>query len=317
MLKGKADDIIGIGIFNYRFTKGIQNKNIIFEAVIMYNMNKIICTFLLLTIATISAAQQGGRIGVVGGVAFTAMQNADDQKAGNGTLQMLPTFGFQTGLEFGYSWRYIGVSAQLIKSQAGQRYNFMGQTQETRLNYVKPTLLIHFNSNPKETIRFSGFIGGAYGVLTSYKEISQITNPITKAITYTTIHNTDYTIQDTGIIQGTLSNGIYYKSDALAVAGLGIDCRVNERLLLGIHARMDFGLEKLENYDKIKQKFVANNVSYTYDYEYWRNRPSKYDYQTIYEKVRPGSNNLLGGLYVSLKYILASKQVREYERYGY
>jgi hypothetical protein len=284
----------------------------------MRQMNKLYSILVLLCIAASSNAQQGGRFGVLSGVAFTSMQNADDNKVGVNTLRMVPTFGFQTGIELGYSWRFVGISAQLVKSQAGQRYTFFNQTQETRLNYLKPTVLVNFNSNPKHTIRFSGFLGGAYGILTSYKEISQITNPINKAIIYTTIHNNDFTIQqDTSTINGTFSNGIYYKSDAMVVGGLGLDCRLSEKLLLGIHARVDLGLEKLENYDVLKQKYTVNNVAYTYDYEYWRYRPSKYEYQTIYNGVRPGSANLLGGLYVSLKYIMMSKEVREYERYGY
>jgi hypothetical protein len=282
------------------------------------NMSKIYSILLVLCIGLQVNAQQGGRFGVVSGVAFTSMLNADDSKAGVNTLRLLPTFGYQTGVEVGYSWRYVGLSAQLMKSQAGQRYNFFGQTQETRLNYVKPTVLINFNSNPKHTVRFSGFVGGAYGILTNYKEISQITNPITKDIVYTTINNSDYTIQQgNSTINGTLSDGIYYNSDAIVIAGLGLDCRLNEKLLLGIHARLDFGLEKLENYSILKQKYTVNNVPYTYDYEYWRYRPSKYEYQTIYNNVRQGSSNLLGGIYVSLKYIMMSKEVREYERYGY
>ena len=280
-------------------------------------MHKIFRVLILLALTLPTFAQQGGRIGIISGVANTSMVNADDTKADDRVFKLLPTFGFSSGIELSYNWRYFGVGAQLMKSQAGQRYNYYGQTQETRLNYIKPTFLIHFNSNPKNPVRFSGYFGAAYGILNSYKEISQITNPVTRAITYSTIQNKEYTMQDTGFIAGTLSDGIYYKSDASVVAALGADFKWSNSWLFGIHARLDMGMEKLENYDKLKQKYTVGATTYTYDYEHWKYRPSKFDYQPTYNGVRATSTNMSMGIYVSIKYILMSKEVREYERYGY
>jgi hypothetical protein len=280
-------------------------------------MLRIIFCFLCLPLALSVSAQQGARIGVVIGAANTSMVNADDAKANDNILKLVPTFGFQKGLDFAYHWRFIGVGAQLMSSQFGQKYNFYGQAQQTRLNYIRPSLLIHFNTNPKRDIRFSGYIGGAYGMLNNYKEISQISNPLTKAITYTTFSNKEYTIADTSTINGTISEGIYYKTDASIIAALGLDFRFDKRWLIGLHARADYGMEKLENYDKVKQKFNIGTNVYSYDYEHWRNKPSKYDYQPLYSNVRASSTNLAMGLYISVKYLLLSEAVKEYERYGY
>jgi hypothetical protein len=274
-------------------------------------------SLVLCCVAITAQAQQGGRFGLLMGVNKVSMVNTDDDKVSTDILVKAPTFGFAKGIEAAYHWRWFGLGAQLTHAQTGQKYSYYGQTQETRLRYYKPTLLLHFNTNPKKDIRLSGFVGGAYGILNKYHEISQITNPVNGAITYTTFTNKEFSITDTGTITGTLSNGIYYNTDASFVAGLGVDFRLSTTWLFGIHYRMDMGMEKLENYDKIKQKYSINNVNYSYDYEHWKYRPSKYDYQPLYTGVRPASTNMAHGIYFSLKYLLLSEAVKEYERYGY
>jgi hypothetical protein len=280
-------------------------------------MLKIIFSFLVLCVGLHANAQQGGRIGVIAGVANVSMVNADDAKTNPNILKMIPTFGFQKGLDAAYHWRYFGVGAQLMSSQFGQQYNYYGMHQQTRLNYIRPSFLVHFNSNPKHAIRFSGYVGGAYGILNNYKDVSQVANPLTKRITYTTYQNSEFSITDTSTISGTLDKGIYYASDASIIGALGADFRFNQRWLIGLHARVDYGMEKLENYEKIKQKYTINNTAYSYDFEPWRNKPSKYDNQPLYSGVRTPSSNLAVGVYISIKYLLLSDQVLEYERYGY
>jgi hypothetical protein len=272
---------------------------------------------LLLLSNTVVHAQQGARIGFVSQAGIVGMVNADDDGADDAALKVLPTFGTQNGIDAAYHWRYFGIGAQLLYTRNGQKYNYFSQTAETKLNYIKPCLLIHFNTNPKNPVRLSGYVGGAYGALQNYAEISQITNPVTKAITYTTFKNNEFSIQDTGFVSGTLSEGIYYKSDASIVGSLGLDFRMSQRWLLGMHFRVDLGMEKLENYNKIKMRYEINNVPYTFDYEHWKNKITKFETQPLYNSVRKPSTNISYGVIVSLKYLILSEAVNEYERYGY
>jgi hypothetical protein len=261
--------------------------------------------------------QQGARVGLVTSANLISMVNADDAAASDNVLKQLPTFGMQNGLDVAYHWRFVGIGSQFLFSQNGQKYTFYGQRAETKLNYFKPTLLIHFNTNPKNDVRLSGYLGGAYGILRNYAEISQITNPVTKAITYSTYQNKNFSIIDTGNLNGTISEGIYYPSDASVVGALGLDFRMNTRWLMGIHFRIDLGMEKLENYNKVKLKYSIDNVPYSFDYEHWKNRASKFDEQNLYTAVRKPSTNLSYGAMISIKYLILNDAVREYERYGY
>ncbi len=278
-------------------------------------MKRIFILAIAVLFVFVANAQQGGRISAFTGATKVSLTNADDSKAAG--LQLLPTAAAQYGVEVGYGWRYFGIGFQLARFTNGQRYNYYGQFQKTCLQYVKPSFLLRFNSNPKNDVQFTGFVGGYYAALTNYKDESQLVDPVTKAITYNTIANKTFSLQDTGSIAGTISNGIYYSSDAGAIAGIGLDFRLTQTWHLGISARVDIGVEKLENYDKMQQKYTIGKTAYTYDYEHWRYKPSKFDYQPLYNGVRASSTNMSTGVFVNLTYLLLSREVRDYERYGY
>jgi hypothetical protein len=281
-------------------------------------MKRIICIGLFLVFAAQSFAQQGARVGLLTGVTSISMQNADDNAAKSRGLQLLPTYGFQFGGEFAYMFRYFGVGFQLTHTQAGQRYNYNDEFQKTSLRYIKPTLVAHFTSNPKNLVRFSGYVGGYFSSLYNYKEESQTNNPVTNAISYSTIHNNEYTVQDTGFARYQLNKGVYFATDAGLVAAIGADFRLDQNWMFGIHTRVDYGMEKLENYEKIKLTTIQDDgKTFTTDYEHWRRRRSKWDYQPGYNQVRASSTNMSYGVFISLKYILLSNAVKEYERYGY
>jgi Outer membrane protein beta-barrel domain len=262
-------------------------------------------------------AQRGGRLGIVTGAASIQMVNADDNAADKTKLKSIATLGWQRGVELGYTWRYFGLSLQVMNSQFGQKYMIGSNFAQTKLNYTRPTLLFNFTSNPRNDIRFSGFLGGALGFLNSYSDVSQTVNPITGMLTTTTYSNKTFTINDTGKLNGTLSDGVYFKTDNSLVVGLGAEFRFSERWLVAVHGRLDYGIEKLENYDNLKLKYSIGNQDYSKDYQHWRGKPSKYEYSPFYSGVRKPSSNLAYGMYVSIKYIIPSQHILEYEMNGY
>jgi hypothetical protein len=280
-------------------------------------MRKLITISSLLLLSLYVSAQQGGRVGIIGGITKISMVNNDDAAANKKILQLLPTMGTNIGLEASYNWRFFGLGMQLMRSELGQNYNFYGQSAQTRLNYTKPCLFLAANSNPKNDIRFSMQLGAYYGILNNYSETSRILNPVTGNLNYTTFINKEFTITDTGMINGTIDKGIYFNSDAGAFGAIGVDVRFAPMWLVGIHARADYGMEKLENYEKQKQKYVIGEQTYSFDYEHWKGRTSKFDYQPTFTGVRTASTNMSMGVYISVRYLLMSQAVKEYEKYGY
>jgi hypothetical protein len=264
-------------------------------------------------------AQVGARVGLINGIAISTMQNTDDAKAGEKILKTVSTPKHQFGIDAAYHWRWVGIGAQLLYARAGQNYNFYNQFATTRLNYLKPVLLFHFNSNPKKKIRMSGFVGGYYASLLNFTEYSQNANNADNSITNTyitknniaTLRNADTTLN------APLRGSIYYPSDAGVVFGIGADFRYARKWIIGLHARVDYGLEKLENYNSIQQVYVENGKEKTFSYEHWKYRPSKFDLQYSHPNVRASSTNLSYGLYLNVKYMLLSDNVYDYERYGY
>jgi Outer membrane protein beta-barrel domain len=275
--------------------------------------------FLMLSgaILPIVNAQRGGRLGIVTGAASISMVNADDNATDKAKLKAIPTLGWQRGVEIGYAWRYFGVSMQLMHSQFGQKYLLGSNFAQTKLNYTRPTVLFNFTSNPKNDIRFSGFLGTAIGFLNSYSDMVQTVNPVTGMMTTTTFANKTFKISDTGTLSGTISDNVYFKTDNSLVVGLGAEFRFAERWLVGVHGRLDYGLEKLENYDNLKKKYSIGNQNYSTDYLHWVGKPNKYEYAPFYNSVRKPSTNMAYGMYLSIKYIIPSKHILEYEMNGY
>jgi hypothetical protein len=262
-------------------------------------------------------AQRGGRIGLVMGLANTKINNVNDANAPDEKLLPISTLGWQRGIEFGYSWRYFGIGGQLMGSQFGQNYKLGNTNGSTKLNYIRPTVLVNGTTNTKNNVR--GFIqfGGYYGILVTAKEMWTTRDPATGVLDQVTILNNLYTQTGTQNITGTLSNGIYYKSDAGVVAAVGGEFRFRPKWLIGITMRMDVGMESLENYNKEKLRYTVGTTSVSGDYEHWRNTPYKYRYESFYNGVRTPSTNSALGAYLSLKYVLQSNTVLLYEMDGY
>jgi hypothetical protein len=271
-----------------------------------------------LAISLPGIAQRGGRLGVVYGVANTKLMNADDQKAKENILKMLPTYGAQYALEAGYNWRYAGVFAQVMRNNYGQKYTRDGYLPAmTKLKYIRPVIGFNFNSDPAKDVRFVGCLGAGFGRLISYSDISNAYNPSTGRIATTTYSGTNITMTDTSTLSGQLNDGIYYNSDGNAFLGLGTEIRVDKRWLFGIMLRGDYGLEKVENYDVLKRTEIVNGAALTTNYEHWRYAPSKYERDYFYTNTRSASNNFAIGAYFSLKYILPSKALLDYEMDGF
>jgi hypothetical protein len=263
-------------------------------------------------------AQRGGRLGVVYGVARTSMMNADDSKADARVLKLLPTYGAQKGLEIGYGFRYFGISLQIMRNKYGQAYlrdNYL--TARTSLTYTRPSVVLNFNSNPAKDVRFCGNVGVGYGFLNKLSDVANYHNPATGVITTASYSKTEYTITDTNVQKGFLSNSIYYNSDVTAFGSLGMEVRMNPRWLVAFTLRGDFGLEKLENYDAIKKTVLNGTTSTTSDYEHWRYSPTKYERDFMYSGVRAASNNFAAGMYISIKYVIPSKAIMDYEMSGF
>ncbi len=259
-------------------------------------------------------AQRGARIGFLMGVGKTSITSADDKAAPANTLKLLPSGGYSFGVEAGYHWRFMNASIQFAQTKNNQSYNYFGNNAYTSLNYFRPTALIGFNSNMNKNVRFIGQIGAAYGLLTSYKEVVRGFNPVTGAITYEEFSNTNYTFRDTNTTTGTLSEGLYYKSDISAIVAIGMEIRMSKRWNLTLQTRVDYGLEALENYNKIKTTTTVNEITSTNpNYEHWRYTPYKFETDYFYNGVRKPSKNLSIGGFFSFKYSIPSKKILDIE----
>jgi hypothetical protein len=281
-------------------------------------MRSILILFSLSFLSISAIAQRGGRLGMVYGVAKTSMQNKDDLAVDKKILQLLPTAGSQYGVEAGYAWRYFGVSMQIMRNHYGQAYlrdNYL--TARTRLTYTRPSFILNFNSNPAKDVRICGYFGAGYGTLNKYKDVANYHNPATGAITTAEYANSNFTISDTNTVGGYLSSGIYYKSDVTAFGALGTEVRIDKRWLCNLMLRTDYGIEKLENYNKTKRTFVNGTATTTSDYEHWRYSTSKFERDVNYSTIRTASNNFAFGLYFGFKYIIPSKAILDYEIDGF
>lgn len=276
----------------------------------------IIITLSILSIST--NAQRGGRLGATYGVASTQMSNANDAAADAKILKALPTAGSQYGLELGYMWRYFGISLQVMRNHYGQNYlrdNYLPAS--TKLTYTRPSFVVNFNSNPAKTVRLCGYGGLGYGLLNKYRETAAYHNPATGVIRTEEYTKSSFTISDTNTVSGFLNDNIYYRSDATAFGALGAEIRIDQKWLCNFMVRVDYGLEKLENYERMKRTVVNGSQTITTDYEHWRYAPSKFERDFMYTGVRTGSSNFATGIYFGVKYILASKAVLDYEMDGY
>jgi hypothetical protein len=285
-----------------------------------FMLKKYTGVFVLLMLVVAAKAQRGGRIGLVTGVTSISLRNADDAKANENVLKNAPTLGFHKGIEVGYNWRYFGVYSQFNWMQNGQNYRLGSNYANTRLNYFRPTVLFSVNSNPRKRIRFSAQLGAAYGILNNYKEYSNTISPTTLSQVYTEYNNTSYMqVISNDTITGNIGKGIYFKNDISAIIALGAEFRFAPNWIVGLHARVDYGLENLENYDRTTITYKQSGVTgeFKSDYEHWRYTPSKFSYDPFYFDVRKPSQNMSMGGFLSVKYILESKQILQYEMDGW
>ena len=282
-------------------------------------MRKYILIVTILLFSFNSFAQYGLRFGLVGAVAFTGLKNSQDAGYDKKVLTLKPTTHFQRGIEFGYAWRYMGISSQLLWNTCGQKYTFGGNYAEDRLHYTSPSLQLNFNSNPRNDIRFSGYIGVAYGILTGYREVLQYSDPQTGALVKATIENNVGSVVDTNTITYNNSQWIYKKNDLSAYIGLGADFRLSKTMLLGVHARFNYGLQGIENNNKIPTKITSEGITYSSTIQPFYDIKAKFIADTDPNKVisRTSTNNVSEGIYVSLKYMMHSKNPLHYEMDGY
>jgi hypothetical protein len=264
-----------------------------------------------------SYGQRGGRVGIIMGAAAVGLGNANDDAAPDSMLARVPTKGFQRGVEVGYSWRYFGIGAQIMGSQFGQNYKVGQYSASTRLNYLRPTVVLTGTTNTKNDVRATIQIGGYYGALLNYTEQMRGVNPSTGVIDEVNITNTTYTQTGSQNINGTLSKGIYYNSDAGIMVAAGGEFRFKPHWLVGLQFRYDMGMEALENYETSKLTYDAGNTTIKQDYAHWQFMPYKYRYESFYNGVRTPSSNGAMGAYLSLRYVIQSNTVLMYEMDGY
>ncbi len=285
----------------------------------MKKTNQLIAGFAILAslFSTNLQAQRGVRISAITGVSSISIKNAADASAKESVLKQLPTGGVHYGVEAAYHFRYFGIGMQLMRSQAGQKYMVDAlYAAQTRFTYIKPTFLLHFNTNPANDLRLSGFAGVGYGLMNSFRETNYAPNAFGGLTKYTWQDKT-YTQQDTGTIVANVNQQIYGTTDMNIVGGLGVDIRMSKRWLLGIHGRVDLGNTVLENNSKLIAKFDDNKLPTNNAYQPWFGVPSKFHYDEDLIKIRTGSKNMSMGVFVSLRYMLFSASNYEYEMNGY
>jgi opacity protein-like surface antigen len=100
------------------------------------------------------------------------------------TFEKSFTFGFEGGVNGGYNFTdNLGVSVGMLYSLQGQKYKDLVVTDDygsitlnhdINLSYLKIPMRFNFNTDPQQSISFTGYAGFYLGFLTRYKQTYKI-----------------------------------------------------------------------------------------------------------------------------------------------
>jgi len=277
---------------------------------------KRIITILFLSLATYPLfAQHEGRLGILGGINYTSLQNAKDAAFGD----YLPTFKPTLGVEAGYYFTIfkklpIGFSVQLTRNMLGQNYN--GNYQDStsfyaysRLNYFRPGFAFHAGSNMRRLVAFTFSAGASIGFLTDYQERFELLRYNNDRYILD-VKNTDVEVSDTINVNGKITSPLYNQTDFSIFGTLGVDFMLTKKIVLGLNLRTDMGMTSLENRNLINLTLQTNPPTNVQFLPY--NLDVKYRGPVSLTAKRDVTTNLSYGVFMSVKYRLFNPEKIEF-----
>lgn len=217
-------------------------------------MKKFFITALAVASLTFSnnvKAQQGFSLSVKATPQFSFLQNEDDND--NNSINRKATFNANFGIGAGYSFtRNVGVGLDVLYSLQGQRRDVSGVETNEKVNYLKVPVYFTYNTDASKPVSFIAKVGPQLSIVTDAKLADK----------------------DGDDIVGNTKDR--YQSAAFgAVAGAGVQFKLNKNLFLSTAARFDYDFTNAE--DDSYPSFPAG---------------------------RPNTYNMTTGLEVGLKYML-------------
>lgn len=235
-------------------------------------MKQILTLLLFLTLSGGIFAQEGLRFGVKGAPQASWMFNADE--ADNPDFLYVPTVRSSFGLSFGFNFTdHAGLAMDVLWSDQGQRYEFMGDEFSTRLRYLKLPFMLSINSNPDKTGFIFMNIGPQFGFLLSAETDNLLID-----------NDADPDDGDFGIFNDELNDvGDAYRSFNFgAMFAVGVGFNITEFMQFTTALRGDFAATDAED----KEYFVddrANTYNATLGLEFGLRFVLRTEEHDIYE----------------------------------
>lgn len=215
------------------------------------------------------------------------------------------TLGVNLGVAFGYNFTdKLGVSLGLFYSSQGQKYKdytwvisneLITLHRSVSLDYLKIPLQFNFVSEYNQSYTYYLSAGIYAGFLVNYIDELKLTGRDGSATLIAT--GDKYSVTTTGnlIANGgnpTLISHPYYTTDFGAVAEVGLQFRLSDKVSLPIGVSYQFGFVNVKNKDS---KFTQNAGT---SYLYWQNSYNNSPNATI------DYRNYLLGIKIGLKFNL-------------
>lgn len=264
--------------------------------------------FLLLAVYMLcqhtASAQKGFHLGFKAAPQTTWLRNQNDADA-NSSLDYDYKWGFSSGIFGGYHFSdHIGVELGFLFSGQGQKWKGSYKSPlettthdikgVTKLNYFKMPLLFEFNTSPDAGTMFSFFVGPQASFLLSSKEEHSYDGFTDIQIDGVNGTITDRTLNQTMTFQFNESQ--FKKTLFDAVAGMGVDFKINDQIHFNVNVRFDYGLTNAENTDATisgSTKSGSQTLSTFSNVKYWKDRYHRFgdDPRNPMVWFTPDSNN--------------------------
>lgn len=192
----------------------------------MKRMKKILIATLTVTLLIVHYnvnAQQGLSLSVKATPQFSFLQNEDDND--NGSIDNKATFNTNFGIGVGYNFTpKLGVGLDVLYSLQGQRRESGGVETNEKVNYLKIPVFFTYTADASKPVSFIAKAGPQLSVLTTAKLAD---------------NDGDDIISDT--------KDRYQSATFGAVAGAGVQFRLQKNLFLTTSARFDYDFTNAED----------------------------------------------------------------------
>ena len=187
-----------------------------------------------------------------------------DWKISNGsgtdyTFKKSFTFGFEGGVNAGYNFTdNLGVSIGMFYASQGQNYKdlvvadgYMTGTlkNDISLSYLKIPLRFVFNTNPENSLSFTGFAGFYLGFLTGYKQTMSYSGTGASSGEYKLVMkgNTRTETYNSSSDQYVLVGKPFKSTNFGITLGAGVQKKLLEKLFLQIMLNYQMGFGDVKN----------------------------------------------------------------------